>query len=144
MYFRCMIDIQTSIRVARQPEDVFALLSDPLRFPLWNSAVTAVDGDDGRYVMHRSLPTGPAANGLEVVERHAPTRFTVRTTSGPTPFVYRYSLTDDGGGTVVALDASVELDGPFAVLGPVGGRLVKRGIDANLASLRDALESGAA
>ena len=139
-----MTSIQTSIRIAKPAADVFALISDPLRFPLWNSAVTAVDGDGGRYVMQRSLPTGAAANGLEVIERQAPTRFAIRTTSGPTPFVYRYSLTGDAGGTVVALDASVELDGPFAVLGPVGGRLVKRGIDANLAALRDALESGAA
>jgi uncharacterized protein YndB with AHSA1/START domain len=143
MYLGGMIGIQTSVRIARPRADVFSLLSDPLRFPLWNSAVTTVEDDGGGFVMHRSLPAGAAANGLEVIEREAPTRLTVRTTSGPTPFVYRYSLTDDAGGTVVALDASVELDGPFAVLAPVGGRLVKRGIDANLAALRDALESGA-
>lgn len=139
-----MIRIQTNTRIARPSGPVFALLSDPLRFPLWNSAVTAVEGGDGRYVMYRSLPTGSAENGLEVVERRAPTRFTVRTTSGPTPFVYRYSLTETGGATVVALDASVELDGALGALGPVAGRLVKRGIDANLAALRDTLESGVA
>ena len=140
MYLQTMIDIQTRIRIARPRADVFALLSDPLRFPLWNSAVTAVDGSGTRYVMHRSLPTGPAENGLEVVEREAPTRFAIRTTSGPTPFVYRYSVTEAGDATVVALDASVELDGAFGLLGPLAGRAVKRGIDANLASLRAALE----
>ena len=81
MYLRRMIHIETNIRIARAREDVFALLSDPPRFPLWNSAVTAVDGTGPSYVMHRSLPTGPAENGLEVVERNAPTRFAVRTTS---------------------------------------------------------------
>ena len=92
--------------------------------------------------MHRSLPTGPAENGLEIVEHEAPTRFTIRTTSGPTPFLYRYSLTDADVATVVALDASVELDGAFGLLGPLAGRAVKRGIDANLATLRAALERG--
>jgi uncharacterized protein YndB with AHSA1/START domain len=137
-----MISLQTSIRIARPADDVFALLSDPLRFPLWNSAVTGVDGGGTSYVMHRSLPTGPAENGLEIVEREAPRRFAIRTTSGPTPFLYRYSLTDTDTGTVVALDASVELDGAFGLLGPLAGRAVKRGIDANLASLRAALERG--
>jgi carbon monoxide dehydrogenase subunit G len=137
-----VIDIQTSIRIARPAEDVFALLSDPLRFPLWNSAVTAVEGGGGKYVMRRSLPTGPAENGLEVFEREAPTRFAIRTTSGPTPFHYRYSLTEAGDATVVALDASVELDGAFGLLGPLAGRAVRRGIDANLATLRHALERG--
>jgi hypothetical protein len=137
-----MISIQTSIRIARPADDVFALLSDPLRFPLWNSAVTRVDGGGTSYVMHRSLPTGPAENGLEIVEREAPTRFAIRTTSGPTPFLYRYSLTDADTATVVTLDASVELDGAFGLLGPLAGRAVKRGIDANLATLRATLERG--
>ena len=137
-----MIDIQTSIRIARPADEVFALLSDPLRFPRWNSAVTEVHGSGTSFVMHRSLPTGPAENGLEIVECEAPTRFAIRTTSGPTPFLYRYSLTEAGGATVVALDASVELDGAFGRLGPLAGRAVKRGIDANLATLRNALERG--
>lgn len=140
MYLGGMIGIQTSIRIARPVDQVFALLSDPVRFPLWNSAVTSVEGSGTSYVMRRALPTGRAENGLEVVEREAPTRFTIRTTSGPTPFVYRYSLTPTGDGTVVALDGSVQLDGAFGLLGPLAGRAVTRGIDANLATLRDALE----
>jgi uncharacterized protein YndB with AHSA1/START domain len=135
-----MIRIQTSVRIARPADDVFALLSDPVRFPLWNSAVTAVDGSGASYVMHRSLPTGQAENGLEVVECEPPARFTIRTTSGPTPFVYAYTLSEEGGATVVALDASVELDGPLALLGPLARRAVTHGIDANLETLRAVLE----
>jgi carbon monoxide dehydrogenase subunit G len=141
MYLGCMIQIQTSIRIARPADEVFALLSDPLRFPLWNSAVTSVQGSGTTYVMERSLPTGRAENGLEVVEREPPARFAIRTTSGPTPFLYRYAVVEDGGVTVVVLDASVELDGPFSLLGPLGGRAIRRGIDANLGALRDMLEA---
>src|SRR5215216_7814597 len=134
-----MISIQTSVRIAQPVDDVFALLSDPVRLPLWNSAVTSVEETATGYILRRSLPTGPAENALEVVEREAPTRFAIRTTSGPTPFLYRYSLSRADDATVVALNASIELDGPFARLGPLAGRAVKRGIDANLAALRDAL-----
>jgi carbon monoxide dehydrogenase subunit G len=139
-----MLTIETSIRIARPADQVFELLSDPLRFPLWNSAVTSVDRLGTGYLMRRSLPTGAAENGLEVVACEPPTRFAVRTTSGPTPFVYRYSLSEAGGATVVVLDARVELDGPVALLGPLAGRAVRRGIDANLAALRDAVERGEA
>src|SRR3954447_21419155 len=133
---RRMISIQTSIRIARPIDDVFALLADPLRFPLWNSAVTAVEETGPAYTMRRSLPTGPAVNELEVVAREAPARFGIRITSGPTPFVYEYRLRAEGGATVVELDAEADLPGPKLLV----GRVVKRGIDANLATLRDLLE----
>ena len=56
--------------------------------------------------------------------------------SGPTLFAYEYRLRADGAATVVDFDGTVELAGPKALL----GRAVKRGIDANLATLRDVLE----
>ena len=67
-----------------------------------------------------------------------PAAFAIRTVSGPTPFAYRYTLTGEEGATVVALDAEVEL----GRLGPIAARAVRRGVDANLATLRDALERG--
>jgi uncharacterized protein YndB with AHSA1/START domain len=140
MYIVDMIEIQTSVRIARPAEEVFALLSDPTRFPLWNSAVDAVRPTGATYAMERTLPGGRAHNELEITELEAPERFGVRTLSGPTPFTYRYRLTPGGGATVVALDATVDLGAPAALLGPLAARAVKRGIDANLATLRDALE----
>jgi carbon monoxide dehydrogenase subunit G len=140
MYIRSMIEIQTSVRIERPADAVFALLSDPREFPLWNSAVDSVRRTGTTYAMRRTLPTGPADNELEIVESEAPTRFAIRTLSGPTPFVYRYRLVPDDGATVVELDATVELGGPVGLLGPLAARAVKRGIDANLGSLRDALE----
>jgi uncharacterized protein YndB with AHSA1/START domain len=132
-----MINFDTSVRIARPAEEVFAVLSDPTRFPLWNSAVASVHRTSATtYTMRRDLPTGPAENELEVVELAPPAVFTIRTTSGPTPFAYRYRLTREPGATVVALDAEVKL----GLLGPIAARAVRRGVDANLATLRDALE----
>lgn len=143
-----MTGFDTSVRVECPIDDVFAFVSDPLLLPRWNSAVETVDrtsGESGRrgstYSMQRELPSGRVVNGLEVFAREEPTVFGIRTTSGPTPFSYRYGLARDGAGTVVRLDASVELPGVAAVLGPLAARAVRRGVDANFAALKHTLEA---
>ena len=145
-----MITFETSVRVERPIEEVFAFVANPLLFPRWNSAVQSVHGTSreggGRgstYSMQRQLPTGPVENELEVLSREHPTKFDIRTTSGPTPFLYNYRFALDGPGTVVHLDATVELPGATAVLGPLAARAVRRGVDANLAALKRALEASA-
>jgi uncharacterized protein YndB with AHSA1/START domain len=143
MYLHLMLDIQTSVRIARPADEVFALLSDPTRFPLWNSAVVSVRATGSTYAMERALPGGQAHNELEITELEPPERFVIHTLSGPTPFTYRYRLASEDGATVVALDATVDVAPPASLLGPIAARAVKRGIDANLATLRDTLERGA-
>ena len=143
-----MIAFQTSVRVKRPIEEVFAFVSDPLLFPRWNSAVQTVhhtSGEQGSmgstYSMQRQLPTGQVDNDLEVLAREHPTEFDIRTTSGPTPFRYRYRFASDGADTLIRLDASVELSGVTSLLGPLAARGVKRGVDANLATLKYTLEA---
>jgi polyketide cyclase/dehydrase/lipid transport protein len=93
------------------------------------------------YSMQRQLPNGQVENELEVLAREHPTAFAIRTTSGPTPFVYRYRFASDGLDTVIQLDGSVELSGLASVLGPLAARSVRRGVDANLATLKHTLET---
>jgi hypothetical protein len=142
-----VISFETSVRIERPIEDVFAFVSDPLLFPRWNSAVQAVNNTSGvtgevasTYSMRRELPTGQVENDLEVLVRERPSEFVIRTTSGPTPFLYHYGFASDGAGTVVHLQASVELPGVGGVLGPLAARGVKRGVDTNFAALKRALE----
>jgi hypothetical protein len=90
--------------------------------------------------MERELPGGRAVNELEIVARERPTEFAMRTTSGPTPFHYRYRFAGKNGDTVVRLKAEVELAGPALVLAPLAGRAIKRGVDANFRALRGILE----
>jgi hypothetical protein len=148
-----VISFETSVRIARPIEQVFAFVSDPLQFPQWNSAVqtvrrtAAVRGASGAtgkpgstYSMKRELPSGRVENGLEVFVREQPTEFGIRTTSGPTPFVYDYRFASDGQGTIVHLDASVELARAAGVLGPLAARAVRRGVDANFTALKHTLE----
>jgi uncharacterized membrane protein len=141
---------ETSVRVERPIDEVFAFVSDPTQFPLWNSAVQAVKATSGEpgepgstYSMERELPTGRAENELEVAARRYPSEFGIRTTRGPTPFVYTYRFAADGDDTIIRLDARVELAGVEAVLGPLAGRGIRRGVDANLAHLKRILEEGA-
>jgi uncharacterized protein YndB with AHSA1/START domain len=144
-----MIAFETGVRINRRIEEVFSYVSDPLNFPHWNSAVRAVrktsagkNGLASTYSMERELPTGRAVNQLEIVASERPREFAVRTTAGPTPFLYRYRFSAEKGETIVRLDAEVELPGPVALLPPIARRLVKNGVDVNFATLKQILEAG--
>ena len=142
------INFETSVRIDRPVEEVFDYVSDPSTYPRWNSAVQSVqetsagaDGIGAIYSMERELPSGAAHNELEVVEVNRPSLFVIRTTSGPTPFLYRYVLADEAGATLLQLAAEVELGGLAGALGPLASRAVKRGVDSNFADLKRILES---
>ena len=143
-----MIVFQTSIGIKRPAEEVFAYVCDPRNLPAWNSAVQAVrptspatNGVGSTFSMKRELPTGPAINQLEVIASKPPREFTIRTTAGPTPFLYRYRFAAHNGETVVQLDAQVELDGVAARLPQLARRAVKKGVNDNLATLKVVLEN---
>lgn len=142
------MNFETSVRIARPIDEVFAFVSDPGNFPQWNSAVQAVrktsEGERGvgsTYSMERELPSGRARNEFEIVACERPNEFVIRTTSGPTPFVYRYRLSSENRATVIRLDAQVELEGAAALLGPLARRAVKKGVDDNFAALKNVLEA---
>ena len=97
-----MIEFATGVSIRRPVEEVFALVSDPLQFARWNSAVRAVrtasepPGEVGStYHMERELPGGRAENEIEIIAREPSGEFAMRTTSGPTPFVYRYRFSPE-------------------------------------------------
>jgi ligand-binding SRPBCC domain-containing protein len=142
-----MIDFETTVRVERPVEEVFAFVSNPLLLPRWNSAVRAVRGTSAGMgeqgstcLMERQLPQGRVENDLEIIDRKCPSEFGIRTTSGPTPFVYRYRFEAETGSTTITLSAEVELPGIAPLLGPLAARAVKRGVDANFATLKAILE----
>jgi hypothetical protein len=143
-----MIVFETLVRIERPVGEVFAYLSEPLNFSHWNSAVhdvrklsTDESGEGSTYLMERQLPVGRVVNELEVTMTQSP-EFAIRTTSGPTPFEYRYRVSSDNGATVVRLRAAVEL-GRVGMLGALVRKTVRNGVDANLATLKNILEGGA-
>lgn len=140
-----MITFETEVRIERPIEEVYAYVSDPLNFPRWNSAVEAVrENVRGKtYSMERRLPRGRAVNELEILALDRPRELAIRTTSGPTPFFYRYLFSSEGNGTLVMLDAQVELHGAAALVPKLARRAVKSGVDENLATLKGVLERAA-
>jgi uncharacterized protein YndB with AHSA1/START domain len=129
-----MIAFETDVRIDRRIEEVFAYVSDPLNLPRWNSAVEAVrktsagqNGVDSTHSMERELPGGRAVNELEVVAGEPPREFAIRTTAGPTPFLYRYQYSAENGETVMRLDAEVELPGAAAFLPQLARRSGQEG-----------------
>jgi uncharacterized protein YndB with AHSA1/START domain len=143
-----VIAFETDVRIDRRIEEVFAYVSDPLNLPRWHSAVQAVrttsagqNGVASTYSMERELPSGRAVNELEVVASERPREFAIRTPAGPTPFLYRYHLSAENGETVVKLDAQVELPGAAAFLPQLARRLVNKGVNDNLATLKQILEA---
>jgi uncharacterized protein YndB with AHSA1/START domain len=142
-----MIALQTSIDIDSPIEEVFAYVSDPANLPAWNSAVQDVrttsagaNGPGSTYELKRQLPTGGATNQLEIIARQQPHEFAIRTTAGPTPFLYRYRFAVENGKTIVQLDGEVELGGVAALMPPLAKAAVKHGVDDNLATLKQILE----
>jgi hypothetical protein len=143
-----VITFTAEVRVERAIEEVFVYVSDPLNFPRWNSAVRAVRmisgprGDVGAtYSIERELPGGPAANELTIVASERPSEFAMRTISGPTPFIYRYRFTPDDRATVVRLHGQADLGGVGDLLAPLARRVIRRGVDDNLATLKTILDT---
>jgi uncharacterized protein YndB with AHSA1/START domain len=139
-----VITFETDVRITRPIEDVFAYVSNPGNFPYWNSAVDAVRETEpgSTYVMQRQLPTGRAVNELKIAALERPREFAIRTTSGPTAFLYVFRLSVENGHTVVRLDAEVELDGVASILPQLARRAVKKGVDDNFTTLKEILEAG--
>jgi hypothetical protein len=97
------------------------------------------DAGPAAFVMRRRLPAGPATNHLLITER-APDAVTIRTTTGPTPFTYHYTFETTAAGTRIRLSADVRLGRGTRLIERLAVQAVKRGVDANLATLRDILE----
>jgi uncharacterized protein YndB with AHSA1/START domain len=139
---------KTDVTIERPIEEVFEYVSDPCNFPSWNSAVQSVrrtgpgsPAAAATYLMERDLPGGRAENELTIDAWKHPGEFTIRTTSGPTPFTYRYLFSEQGGGTLIELDAEVELPGVAGALGPIASLALKRGVYSNFAELKRILEA---
>ncbi len=142
-----MIKFEVSIEIHRPVEDVFEFVADGRNAPRWNSAVREVRQiskdpvDVGtQYWMERKLPRGIVENTYEVVEYKPNERLSIKSTSGPTPFLYRYRFERSGMGTRLFLSGEGEVEGLANVLGPLLSRAVKRGVEDNVHTLKGILE----
>jgi hypothetical protein len=144
------------IEIARSVEDVFDYVSDITKGSAWDSAVLKITklSEGGvrkgaTYRMIRELPRGEVENILEVVEFVPNHEIVLKTTSGPTPFLYSYLFESISSGTKITLESQSlsehlgrDVGGiasilPDSILEP----FVKKGVLSNLQTLKTILES---
>ena len=139
-----------TVEIRRSPEEVFAFVTDPARYPRWQPSLVSVE-PHGR---------GPLRLGSEATEvrrflgrelettwtcvEHRPwTRSAIECADGPVPFRGIFDLERSAAGT--RFTWTVETWGAAARLGgPLAGMATKRELAANAARLKALLEKGAA
>jgi uncharacterized protein YndB with AHSA1/START domain len=146
-----MSDFTIHIDVEAPQQAVFNYLADGTRTSEWygavESATKTTEGSPGkgtRYTFIRVLPQGEVANEVEISEFRDPILVTFASSSGPTPFVYRYRVEPTAAGSRVTLEGSITgegLQGPAALLASFAGKFFARGMVENLKALKARLES---
>ncbi len=144
-----MIEIARTIRIARPPEDVFALLSDPERFPQFFSGVTCWEplgeqrlGVGARYLVLFRAASVQAGGIVGVVLWDPPHALGWQSESGVEQ-AGRFRVGPAPGGSDLSIELEYRLPGarPVAWLAEhIARRLVDRHAHAALLAARRLLE----
>jgi uncharacterized protein YndB with AHSA1/START domain len=84
-----MSDLVSTIEIDRPPDEVFAYLTDPTRFPDWQPDVLSVRMETGRWGVGSRFTTTRRIGGSdrtmtqEVTDHNPPTRWAVHGVDGP-------------------------------------------------------------
>ncbi len=142
-----MVRFNVGIVIQRPVENVFSFVSHGENATMWHSAVRQVrktteasEGVGTGYWMSRELPRGRVENTLRVVEYERNKMYAIQVTSGPTPLRYRYEFEPEGRGTRVSLSVEGELGGVADLFPSFASIAVRRGVEANLRTLKGLLE----
>ena len=134
-----MASAQRTVRIEREPETVFAFLTDPSNDRSWRSAVKEItaDGPPGAGRRIHQVVAGPGGRGInadiEVTAYEPPTRYAFRTTSGPVRPEGEYRIAAAGtGATDVGFSLRADVSGWKRL---VMGGMVQKSMDAEMAAL---------
>jgi uncharacterized membrane protein len=143
-----LIQFDANIEINCPLEQVFAYVADENNMARWNSAVQSVQKTSqgptaagATYHMVRQLPQGRVENTYKITRFQPNQTITIETTSGPTPFRYRYEFEPDDNGTELSLAAEVKTSGLATLAAPLLSRGIKSGVEANFATLKQILEA---
>jgi uncharacterized membrane protein len=146
-----MVRVEDSIIVNRPIEEVFAYVTDIERFPEWTSFVRRAEKtSDGPVGLATTLRTdlqflGRQFTSEQVITEFVPNRvFAGKSVSGPLPMTITTTVEPAGGGTKVTQSIEGESKGFFGLADPILEQVGKRQLHAQLGTLKDLLESGAA
>jgi uncharacterized protein YndB with AHSA1/START domain len=148
-----MNPIVTTLDIARPPDEVFAVATDPTRFAEWQSDVVRVETEQpaplpvgARFTTIRRIGGVERAIAQQVAEAARPNRWAARSETGP----IRPSATiaiepiDGGAGSRVTFTLDYVGHGIGVALLPLVRRQTRRGAPVSYRRLKQLLESGRA
>ncbi|GAB3676570.1 SRPBCC family protein [Zhihengliuella somnathii] len=144
-----MVDVTTSIEVARPREEVAAFAMDPANVPHWYANIRTVErlgegpfgiGDQAAF---EAVFAGRTLRYVYEVRKHEDARLLVMSTAdGPFPMrtTYRFADTDIGG-TLMELRNDGEPHGFYRVAAPLMAAMMRRENAKDLRRLKAYLEA---
>jgi uncharacterized membrane protein len=139
-------DVSVERRIERPREEVAAYAVDWRNDTEWIGALNEV-----KLVQDEPLQVARVAGFLgkrieyvnEVVEHEPGRRLVMRSVKAPFPMTVTYEFEDGGdGGSVMRIRTQGDASGFYRVAGPLLARSVKRGLERDLATLKERLEAG--
>ncbi|MCI2421689.1 SRPBCC family protein [Saccharopolyspora sp. K220] len=140
-----MAPLVSTIEIARSPEEVFAFVTDPLRFAEWQRDVVAV-----RMLGQREFATTRRFGGAErtmtqqIVRNDQPRSWAARGTDGPLRphATVTVEPMNDGAGSRITFTLDFEGHGVGVPLVPLVRRQAAKGAQLSYRNLKKLLESG--
>ena len=147
-----MAPIESSIEIARPPEEVFAYLADPTRFAEWQQDVVRVEVEGGgppglgaRFTTTRRIGGVERTLAQQVTELRPPRSWAVRGVDGPIRASAEVTVEPLEGGASSRVTFALDFEG-YGIgrpLLPVIRRQAARQAPASYRRLRQRLEGGA-
>jgi uncharacterized protein YndB with AHSA1/START domain len=148
-----MDPIVTTLDIARPPDEVFAVASDPTRFAMWQPDVIRVETDQpaplpvgARFTTIRRIGGVERAIAQHVAEAAHPHRWAARSETGPIRPNATIDIEPINGGTGSRITFTLDYvgHGIGVPLLPLVRRQTRRGAPASYRRLKQLLESGLA
>lgn len=143
-----MAKVEANIVIDRSMEDVYSYVTDFDNMTEWRGDGLEVqritDGPLRVGTRVRASGTGRRrrlALEVEVMEVEAVVRFAYKGKGGPLSTFNTFTFESDAGGTKVTHTDEIEVRGILSLFEPLLGRLLRRQLEADLASLKVHLEA---
>ena len=146
-----MAPIESTIEIARPPDEVFAYLADPTRFAEWQHDVVRVDLEGGRppglgarFTTTRRIGGVERTMTQEVTEHRAPHRWAAAGVDGPVRPSASVTVEPLGAGTRSRVTFSLDFEGHGIgrPLLPVVRRQAQKQAPVSYRKLKQRLEAG--
>jgi uncharacterized membrane protein len=145
-----MATLEISTVINRPVEEVFAFVVDPENYPKWMSGISEVTitsaGPIGVGTTYRSVLTflgRRIETEAEFTEYEPNHSYAQKSKSGPFPAQNRGTFERMEGGTLVNVTLAAEPGGFFKLAEPLLVSMLKRQFQADLANLKELMESRA-